>query len=271
MLRAPCRCDDPHKRLDRSYRLDGIRSRLLHRVALWRFFWQCRHWLGSHSLRFFWQCRPLRTSEISVKSRWMSDEVRIPRFFGSYLRSGLVVARGERIRVRRHCVSRFFACFRRERDNTAAQRTITNGSCRPPVSFITSSRTCPSASRISSPGLTRCLISAVVNGLWTLSPSAAVDPALAATDEATPDRPGCYGVSHRLNEGIVPACVQDHNSKPLGRFNYLKNAIERNRLILHIDVAFELRIDRHEIVPAVHLYSMAGVENQRDFRPPRRV
>ncbi len=56
----------------------------------------------------------------------------------------------------------------------------TNGSCRAPVSFITSSRTRPKARRMSRPGTVRFFRSAVVNGLWLPSPSSAVDPAFAA-------------------------------------------------------------------------------------------
>jgi len=31
---------------------------------------------------------------------------------------------------------------------------------------------------------------------------------------------------HWKNKGVVSASVENHESKPLGRFNYLKNAIE---------------------------------------------
>src|SRR5476649_2520635 len=54
------------------------------------------------------------------------------------------------------------------------------GSCLLLVDFKTSSRVKPNTRRRSRPGLARYLTSAAVNGLFLLSPSEAVDPALAA-------------------------------------------------------------------------------------------
>jgi hypothetical protein len=57
---------------------------------------------------------------------------------------------------------------------------VAYGSCRLLVFFSTSSRTKPNALRTSRPGVVMCFTSAAANGLFLLSPSAAVDPALAA-------------------------------------------------------------------------------------------
>jgi hypothetical protein len=115
-----------------------------------------------------------------------------------------------------------------------------------------------------------------VKGLFLLSPSDAVDPALAAKAISVFGLPGSTLASprpiardpivlHGLVEGIVTAGVQDDEPQLLGRFDDRQNAIERNSLVERIDVALQHGIHRDQIIGAVDLDAMSRIVNDGDI------
>ena len=134
----------------------------------------------------------------------------------------------------------------------------------------------PKALRKSSPGFGRCLTRAAVNGLFLVSPSDAVDPAFAANairvlglPGSTLARPrliaaGADGALHGLVEGIVAAGIQNHQPQLLGRLDHGQDALQRDRFIEGVDVAFQHGIGGNHVVDAVDLDAVAGEINHGD-------
>ena len=74
----------------------------------------------------------------------------------------------------------------------------------------------------------------------------------------------------RVN-GFFPAGIKDDEPQPLHRLQDAQQAIHRNGLVLDIGVALEDRIDRDQIVCAVHFDTVSGVINDRDIGVARDV
>ena len=81
--------------------------------------------------------------------------------------------------------------------------------------------------------------------------------------EPLADRAGRDGAPHLFHEGIVTAGIEDHEPQALGRFDRGEEAIEWNRLVLDVEIPLELGVGRHQIIRAVHLEPMTGVEHDR--------
>ena len=68
---------------------------------------------------------------------------------------------------------------------------------------------------------------------------------------------------HRLGERIVAAGIEHDESQPFGRLDRAQDAIERDRLVLDVEVACKPRVDRDQIVGPVDLDAVARIEQQR--------
>ena len=88
----------------------------------------------------------------------------------------------------------------------------------------------------------------------------------AAADAAERRRP-----LHRARQRVVPARVQDHQPQRRARRRD-QQVVDRHRLEAHVDIALQTCVHRDEVVDAVHLDAVAGVEHQRHVcrgAPPR--
>ena len=124
---------------------------------------------------------------------------------------------------------------------------------------------------------------AAVNGLCAPSPSAAVDPALAAkaisvSDEsgstsrqAAPERARRAHALHLLGKGIVAAGVEDDEAQPPGRLENPDDPLERHGLVVDVEVALEHGVDGQQIVGAADLDAVAGVIHDRNVGIARGV
>ena len=83
--------------------------------------------------------------------------------------------------------------------------------------------------------------------------------------QALPDRARSDRALHGPGERIVAAGVEDHQPQLLGRLDRNQDAVEREAFVIDVGVAFQPRIDRDQIVPAVHLDAVAGVIDHGDI------
>ena len=83
--------------------------------------------------------------------------------------------------------------------------------------------------------------------------------------QAPSDRPAGDRSLHAAGERIFPARIENDEPQSLHRLQDAQQAIHRNGLVLHISVALEDRIDRDQIVGAVHFDAVSGVINDRDI------
>jgi hypothetical protein len=70
---------------------------------------------------------------------------------------------------------------------------------------------------------------------------------------------------HRVGEGVVAAGIEDHEPQPPGGLERLEHPIERNGLVLDVEITRQLRIRRHEVVYSVDLDAMPGKIDHRDI------
>jgi hypothetical protein len=82
--------------------------------------------------------------------------------------------------------------------------------------------------------------------------------------EAAADRARSNAALHFLRERTVAAGIEDHQAQSLRGADRLQDAVERNGLILDVEVAEQFGIGRDEKVDAVGLDSMAGIIDHRD-------
>jgi hypothetical protein len=82
--------------------------------------------------------------------------------------------------------------------------------------------------------------------------------------EAAADRARLDGALHGPGERIVAAGVENDQAQPLGGLEQPHHAVERDRLVLDVDVALERGVDGEEIVGAVDLDAVAGIEHDGD-------
>ena len=83
--------------------------------------------------------------------------------------------------------------------------------------------------------------------------------------EALPDRPRGHRPLHGLGKRIVAAGIEDHEPQFLGRLDRDQDAVERERLVIDVGVAFQPGIDRNQIIGAVDLDAVAGVIDHGDI------
>ena len=81
--------------------------------------------------------------------------------------------------------------------------------------------------------------------------------------KATGDAARTQAALHGLLERIVAAGVENHQPQLLHRIENPHDAIERYGLIIDIDIAFQLGVDRQQVIGAIDLDAMTGVEHQR--------
>ena len=89
--------------------------------------------------------------------------------------------------------------------------------------------------------------------------------------QALPDRARSDRALHGPGERIVAAGVENHQAEFLGRLDRDQDAVEREALVIDVGVAFQPRIDRDQVVPAVHLDAVAGVIDHRDIGIARTI
>src|SRR4029079_2264465 len=65
-----------------------------------------------------------------------------------------------------------------------------------------------------------------------------------------------------VDNRVVAARIKNDDFDAVSALNCSANVIERYHLIAQADLVFELPIDRHQIVSALILKSMAGVKEQ---------
>ena len=83
--------------------------------------------------------------------------------------------------------------------------------------------------------------------------------------EALPDRARGHRPLHGLGKRIVAAGVEDDQPQLLGGLDRDQHAVQRERLVIDVGVAFQLGIDRDQIIGAVHLDAVAGVIDHGDI------
>jgi hypothetical protein len=88
----------------------------------------------------------------------------------------------------------------------------------------------------------------------------------AAADAARDNR-----ALHGLAERIVAAGVEDHQAKLLGGLDRNQDAVERQPLVVDIGVAFELGVNRDQIVRAFDLDAVAGIVDHGDVGIARHI
>ena len=64
---------------------------------------------------------------------------------------------------------------------------------------------------------------------------------------------------HGLAEGVVAACIQNHQPQLLGGFDRNQHTIERDGFVINIGVAPKRSVDRDQIVGALDLDAMTGI------------
>ena len=74
----------------------------------------------------------------------------------------------------------------------------------------------------------------------------------------------------RSGKRIVATGVEQDQPQPLDRLQRPDDAVERHRFVVHVVVAAELRVDRHQIVRAADLDAVTGVVDDRDVGALRR-
>src|SRR5436305_66429 len=65
--------------------------------------------------------------------------------------------------------------------------------------------------------------------------------------------------SHRPGERIIPAGIENDDAQFLRAVGRRDQPVERDRLILGVTIAGEVRVDRNQIVGAANLDAMAGI------------
>ena len=138
-------------------------------------------------------------------------------------------------------------------------------------------RTAIIMSEIDWPGWSMCFSSAVVNGELRPAPSAATaSGSVAEGDEgagaglhaAEPlgdrRRRAVLRCRQLLFERIVAAGVEEDDVGLGAALELLHDARQRHQRDVDLGLVFDLRVDGHEIVLAVHLQPVAGIEEQRD-------
>ena len=80
-----------------------------------------------------------------------------------------------------------------------------------------------------------------------------------------------HGALHGARKRIVAAGVENHQPQLLGRLDRDQDAVEREALVIDVGIALEPRIDRNEIVAAIHLDAVAGIIDHRNIGIARTV
>ena len=132
-------------------------------------------------------------------------------------------------------------------------------------------------SEIDWPGWSMCFSSAVVNGELRPAPSAATASGSVAKAMKVPEpvctRPSPLAIDEAerfsdmrqlLFERIVAAGVEEDDVGLGAALELLHDARQRDQRNVDLGLVFDLRVDRHEIVLAIHLQAVAGIEEQRD-------
>ena len=70
---------------------------------------------------------------------------------------------------------------------------------------------------------------------------------------------------------VVAAGVQDDEPQPLHGIEHPENAIQRDRLVVGVDVPLEHGVDRNHVVAAVDLHAVAGIVDDRDVGVAQRA
>ena len=85
-------------------------------------------------------------------------------------------------------------------------------------------------------------------------------------EAASAHAPARHRPLHRPRQRIVPAGIENHQPQ---RRSYRRRhqVLQRRRLVAHVDVALQARVDWHDVVHAVHLQAVSRVEDQRHVRP----
>ena len=89
--------------------------------------------------------------------------------------------------------------------------------------------------------------------------------------QALPDRARSNGALHGPGKRIVAAGVENHQPQLLGRLDRDQDAVEREAFVIDVGVAFQPRIDGDQVVPAIHLDTVAGVIDHRDIGIARTI
>jgi hypothetical protein len=84
--------------------------------------------------------------------------------------------------------------------------------------------------------------------------------------EPTADPAGGERPLHGAHKGVFAAGIENDEAQTLGKLEDADDTVERNRLVLHVDVALQRGIDRDEVVDAADLDAMPGVVDDGDTR-----
>ncbi len=82
--------------------------------------------------------------------------------------------------------------------------------------------------------------------------------------EAAAHRARRDGARHLFCKRIFPAGIQDDETQTLHRIEHPHDTVERDRLVLDVDIAGKLGIDRNQVVRAVELDAVAGIVDDCD-------
>ena len=89
--------------------------------------------------------------------------------------------------------------------------------------------------------------------------------------EAAADRTGGADSLHLADERIVAAGVENDQPQPLGRLENAHNALDRDGLVVDVEIALQHHVDRQQVVRAIDLDAVAGVIDDRNVGRARDV
>ena len=77
-----------------------------------------------------------------------------------------------------------------------------------------------------------------------------------------------------IGERIIAAGIKNHDLDAIGAVQRSRDVLQADHLVTHADLVLELRIGRHQVIAALELHGVAGIEEQGGVgvgRPPRKV